>query len=132
MQLIYLLPTSLITQQILDKTISMLNNKTNMFDYINEDKYKERILNKELAVWISNEVVIIGQFNITETGLKTVSLTVANVTDESITDFHKSLDELEKILKSMGVDRIIVDGRLGWLRKLPEYSLSSVKLIKDL
>lgn len=103
-----------------------------MFDYINEDKYKERILNKELAVWISNEVVIIGQFNTSETGLKTVSLTIANVTDVNITDFDTGLIELEQLLKSIGIDRIIVDGRLGWLRKLPEYSLSSVKLIKDL
>lgn len=103
-----------------------------MFDYINEDNYRLRILNKELALWITNSLVVIGQFDTSETGLKTVSLTVANVTDEDMTDFYEDFESFEQILKDMGINRIILDARKGWLRKLPDYSLSSVKLIKDL
>lgn len=103
-----------------------------MFDYIDEDKYRLRILNTELALWITNNTVIIGKFETKETGLRTVSLTVANVTDEDIDDFQAGYTELEQVLKSMGVDRIIVDGRKGWIRKLPDYEISSVILIKDL
>ena len=103
-----------------------------MFDYINEDKYKQRILNKELVLWITNRLVVIGQFDTCETGLKTCSLTVTNVTDDSDEDFYTDLELLEQMLKDVGVDRIILDGRKGWLRKMPDYSLSSVKLIKDL
>lgn len=130
--MIYLLTPSLITSSLLDKTISVLKNKTNMFDYINEDNYRLRILNKELALWITNSLVVIGQFDTSETGLKTVSLTVANVTDEDMTDFYEDFESFEQILKDMGINRIILDARKGWLRKLPDYSLSSVKLIKDL
>ena len=130
--MIYLLPPSLITTSLLDKTISVLKNKTNMFDYIDEDNYRLKILNTELAIWITNETVIIGQFKNYETGLKALSVTVANVTDEAITDFYKHLEEFEKIVKGLGIDRIILDGRKGWIRKLPDYSLSSVILIKDL
>lgn len=130
--MIYLLPTSLITNQLLDVVITKLKNKTNMFDYIDEDKYKERIKNKELAIWITNRLICIGQFNTCETGLNTCSLTVVNSTDDIDTDYVTDLKQLEQILKDIGVDRIIVDGRKGWLRKLPDYSLSSVKLIKDL
>jgi len=130
--MLHLLHHSLITTSLLDKTISVLKNKTNMFDYIDEDKYRLRILNTELALWITNNTVIIGKFETKETGLRTVSLTVANVTDEDIDDFQAGYTELEQVLKSMGVDRIIVDGRKGWIRKLPDYEISSVILIKDL
>lgn len=130
--MLYLLPTSLITNQLLDVVISKLKEKTNYFDYVNEDEYKKRILNKELVVWITNKLVCIGQFNTCETGLNTCSLTVVNTTDDIDTDYVTDLKQLEQILKDIGVDRIIVDGRKGWLRKLPDYSLSSVKLIKDL
>lgn len=130
--MIHFLPSSLITSSLLDLLITRLKEKTNMFDYIDEDKYKQKLLNKELVLWITNRLIVVGQFDTKETGLKTCSLTVANVTDSPDTDFYEDLEQLEQMLKEIGVDRIILDGRKGWIRKMPDYSLSSVTLIKDL
>lgn len=103
-----------------------------MFDYIDEEQYKQQIKNEELVLWITDKLVVVGQFKDCETGLKTCSLTVANVTDSPDTDFTTDLKTLEQMLKDVGVDRIIIDGRKGWLRKMPDYSLSAITLIKDL
>lgn len=103
-----------------------------MFDYIDEVKYKDRLKTGQLITWMGNEVAVIGQLTTYETGLKVVSLTVVNVTDKPIQHYDSSLKYLESTLKEAGIDRIIIDGRLGWLRKNPDYTLSSIKIFKDI
>lgn len=103
-----------------------------MFDYIDEVKYKDRLRTGQLTLWMTNETAIIGQLITYETGLKAMSLTVVNVTDEPIQDYESSLKKLEEELKEAGIDRIILDGRLGWIKRNPDYKLSAVKLFKDI
>ncbi len=48
------------------------------------------------------------------------------------TNFKETLDEIEVIAKSMGCKHMMIDGRLGWIKALPDYSVSSVTLTKTL
>ena len=130
--MIYLLPFNLITSQLLDIIVDKLKEKTNMFDYIDVVKYKHRLKTGQLTLWMTNECAIIGQLINYETGLKAMSLTVVNVTDKPIQDYQSSLKKLEEELKQTGIDRIILDGRLGWIKRNPDYKLSAIKLIKDI
>lgn len=130
--MIHIIPVDSITDRLLEVTVNRLKEKTNYFDYIDIIKWKEDIRDRKQILWLTNEAVIIGKFLEFETGLVTLSLTVANVTDKPIENYEECLQQIEKQAKAVGANRIILDGRAGWMRKFPDYKLSSVKLYKDI
>lgn len=130
--MLFFLPSNLITDELCNQLITKLENKTDMFDYTTKEKFVEDIKTGYYAVWVNDNLTVVGEFIKYITGKTALSLTVVNRGDEVHEGWREDLIQIENEARNLGVNRVILSGRAGWKRVFPEYKLSTVKLIKDI
>lgn len=116
--------------------VERLKKKTNFFDYQTEESFLQLIQEDKFIVFQFKDYMAIGERRSYPTGLTTLIVTVISTNNDSRQLFNtparKYIDFVEEVVKKAGIDRIVVEGRKGWGRLLPDYSTSSITLFKDL
>lgn len=57
---------------------------------------------------------------------------VAAIAIDGKADFKESIKTIEEYAVSLDCEHVVIDGRKGWVKALPDYTLSSVTLTKQL
>ncbi len=112
--------------------IDKLDEKTDFFDYNTVEDFLSDIINGVYSVWINDHIIVLGEYRLYNTGLSVMNLTVVNYADSEypFDDFRNDLKQLEDSFEE--VDRIILEGRMGWKKVFTDYKHSSLVLYKDL
>ncbi len=112
--------------------IEKLYEKTDFFDYNTVEDFLRDIVGNTYNVWMNDHIIVLGEYRVYNTGLSVMNLTVVNHADDEypFEEFRKDLQQLEDSFDE--VDRIILEGRMGWKKVFEDYKHSSLVLYKDL
>ncbi len=112
--------------------IEKLYEKTDFFDYNTVEDFLRDIVGDVYQVWMNDHIIVLGEYRVYNTGLSVMNLTVVNHADDEypFEEFRKDLQQLEDSFDE--VDRIILEGRMGWKKVFEDYKHSSLVLYKDL
>ncbi len=112
--------------------IEKLYEKTDFFDYNTVEDFLRDIVGDVYHVWMNDHIIVLGEYRVYNTGLSVMNLTVVNHADDEypFEEFRKDLQQLEDSFDE--VDRIILEGRMGWKKVFEDYKHSSLVLYKDL
>lgn len=112
--------------------IKKLYEKTDFFDYNKVEDFLSDIVSGVYSVWINDYIIVLGEYRVYNTGLSVMNLTVVNYADDEypFEEFRKDLQQLEDSFEE--VDRIVLEGRMGWKKVFEDYKHSSLVLYKDL
>lgn len=113
---------------------STLKKKLNLFDYVTEDAFVKSLLSGNYLVFLTDHVLVFCEIVTYETRLKVMSINVIKHSkDDDVLEHQRdTLLELEGIAKIMEVDRVILEGRIGWSRVFKDYNVEKVTLYKEL
>lgn len=112
--------------------IEKLKEKTDFFDYNTVEDFLSDIVSNVYSVWVNEHILVLGEYRVYNTGLSVMNLTVVNHADDEypFDEFRKDLQQLEDSFEE--VDRIILEGRMGWKKVFEDYEHSSLVLYKDI
>lgn len=126
---------------MLDKTdvdlgivFEKLSSKNNLRDYQTESSFVDIILDEDYIIFIDENFVAPCKFTVHPTGLKTLEVHAAKMVGEGdeILNLRAAMVRIEDYCKHVGIDRIVVKGRRGMARVLPDFHLESITIIKNL
>ena len=114
--------------------VNTLKTKLSIFDYVTEEGFKRILREGNYIVLLTDHLLLFCEVVIHATGLKTISVNVIKHSKEdgSLEHSKDALKEIEGMAKHLGIDRVLLEGRIGWTKVFPDYNVDKVILHKDL
>ena len=127
--------------QIIDKDnfdpnfiIPKLKEKTNLFDYETDESFIERMKEGAFIIFLTEHVIFPCEYISYPSGLTVLEVNIVklSVCPNTLNHSVSALREIEDYATKMGINRIILEGRLGWKRVVSDYETERITLFKNL
>lgn len=114
--------------------IDTLKTKLSLFDYVTEDTFKRILKEGSYLVYQTKSILIFCEIIVYPTGLKAVSMNVIKHSEEEDCKSHmkECLTLLEDEFRRLGLNRVILEGRVGWKKLFTDYEVEKITLRKEL
>ena len=114
--------------------IPKLKEKTNMFDYETEESYTRRIKEGSFIIFLTDYSIFPCEFALYPSGLRTLEVNTVKLIEgeDGVQHAKDTLKKIEDYAKSVGIDRVVLEGRYGWLRIFPDYEIEQITLFKNI
>ncbi|NKF52693.1 hypothetical protein G3R49_19235 [Shewanella sp. WXL01] len=123
-----------ITDSVCEETIRLLKPKLALFDYITEQTFKDKLKSGAYKLVSIHGFLVFLEYIVYETGLKVMEVNVIN-SDQDVNNtpdvMREALAAVEDYCSQWEVDRFVLDGRTGWKRVFPDYSVEKTILSKN-
>jgi hypothetical protein len=114
--------------------IPKLKEKTNLFDYETDESYIRRMKQGAFIIFLTEHIIVPCEYLSYPSGLTVLELNVVKIStcENTLDHIISVLKEIEDYATKMGIDRIIIEGRLGWSRVFKDYETERITLFKNL